>query len=289
MYKPFISLLGIILTYISTFATPVTQETKQELAVSSAIIESYLPVESTPEHPTLPSPPHAQSITTENEEVITKQLILQLRKEERAVQQPIIQQPSSAAVKYAALTFDDGPSEYTPQILKILKENNVHATFFVLGTHAQKNQQTIQQIHAEGHVIGNHTWNHKDLTRSSPAELQNELKSTNHLLEEIIGEEIHLFRPPYGSINAGVRSFIEKEGMQPVLWNVDPADWNMKITSPIEDRVRSGLKDNSLILLHDGGGPRGRTVESLPLIIKQLRKQGYQLVTVPEYLELTAK
>lgn len=188
--------------------------------------------------------------------------------------------------KYAALTFDDGPSIYTPQILQILKEYKIRATFFVLGTKANEHPDVIRQIFKEGHVIGNHTWDHPDLTRLSASNQKQEIESTNQLLTSLTGQQPHLLRPPYGSINSNVRTMIQDEEMASVLWNVDPADWNLKLTTPVYERVLSGLKDKNLILLHDGGGVRQKTVDSLPVIIEQLQKQGYEFVTVPEYLAL---
>lgn len=188
--------------------------------------------------------------------------------------------------KYAAISFDDGPSPYTPQILSILKKYGIRATFFVLGSNAKANPDLIRQIQTDGHVIGNHSWNHPELIRLSYEELQQELNSTNDLLEELTGQRPSLFRPPYGSTNPAVRSAIQASGMISVLWNVDPTDWALKQSTPVYARVQSGLLEKSLILLHDGGGPREKTVESLPIIIENLQAEGYEFITVPEYLNL---
>ncbi|WP_018130138.1 polysaccharide deacetylase family protein [Effusibacillus pohliae] len=189
--------------------------------------------------------------------------------------------------RYVALTFDDGPSPYTLQILAILKRYQIRATFFVLGSQAAAHPDWIRQIHEQGHVIGNHSWNHSDLTKLSKEQLLQQVNATNQLLESLTGERPCLFRPPYGKTDPEVRSAIENAGMTAVLWNVDPADWDLKKTAPVHARVQSGLQEHSLVLLHDGGGPRQRTVDSLPVLIEHLLQQGYRFVTVPDYLHLS--
>jgi peptidoglycan/xylan/chitin deacetylase (PgdA/CDA1 family) len=212
--------------------------------------------------------------------------VLLLRNLSLRQEKSTLKRRSVGKTKLVALTFDDGPSPYTPQILKILKQYQIRATFFVLGEQAQHNPDIIRQIHEEGHVIGNHTWTHSNLTRLSATQIQHEIESTNQLLESLIGESPHLIRPPYGSVNSSVQKMIHKMGMSSVMWNVDPTDWNLKQTDSVSARVFSGLRQNNVILLHDGGGPRDQTVASLPLIIEKLQKQDYEFVTVPEYLAL---
>lgn len=264
-----------------------------EISFSSTTVHPFARTTEPPAIPTntLTKPPHASAQPTtgqdmKNTDQQVRNDVLQLRNlalqhsAQRMESRPLKQ------TKVAALTFDDGPSPYTPQILKILNEYHIRATFFVLGENAKKYPDLIRQIHADGHIIGNHTWNHSNLTRLSSAQIKEELQSTNQLIESLTGAAPHLFRPPYGSVSDSVRQTVQHAGMTSFLWNVDPADWNLKLTKPITARVSSELRDHSVILLHDGGGPRDQTVASLPVIIEQLQKQGYEFVTVPEYLVL---
>jgi peptidoglycan/xylan/chitin deacetylase (PgdA/CDA1 family) len=194
---------------------------------------------------------------------------------------------------YVALTFDDGPSPFTVYILDILKKYNVPATFFVTGSEAKKFPELVQRIHAEGHVIGNHTWNHPNITTLSKNELRSEIKSTNSLIKKLIKKSPYLFRPPYSAINNDNELVINKMGMTSVMWNVDSQDWCVDSARAVKKHVINGLQRNSLIVMHDGdqygSGPRDQTVVSLPQIIKYLQKKNYQFVTVPYFHQFAFK
>ncbi|PFK60665.1 polysaccharide deacetylase [Priestia megaterium] len=189
--------------------------------------------------------------------------------------------------QYVALTFDDGPSAYTISILDILKRYNISATFFVVGSEVKKFPDIIQRIYREKHIIGNHTWNHPDITTLSRNELWKEINSTNIQIKKIIGHSPDLFRPPYSSINDKNADAIKKFGMTSVLWNVDSKDWQEKSPLSIQKNVISGIKKKSLIVMHDGdqygSGPRDQIVTSLPEIITYLLKNNYRFLTVPEF------
>jgi peptidoglycan/xylan/chitin deacetylase (PgdA/CDA1 family) len=195
--------------------------------------------------------------------------------------------------KYVALTFDDGPSAYTAYILNILKRYNIPATFFVVGSEVKKFPNLIQRIDTEKHIIGNHTWNHPDITTLSKNELWKEINSTNIEIEKIIGHSPNLFRPPYSSINDKTAAAIKKFGMTSVLWNIDSQDWHEKSPFVIHQYIIKNLKNNNLIVMHDGdqygSGPRNPTVTSLPKIIKYLIKNNYRFLTVPEFHQLAYK
>lgn len=216
---------------------------------------------------------------------LTKKDLLAYKKEKRKKQPSDNKKPA----RYVSLTFDDGPSPFTPKILEILNAYNIRATFFVLGEQAKNNPEMIKIMHDAGHLIANHTWNHPDLTKLSTEDVKREINDSNSVIEELTGHRPRLFRPPYGKTNADVRSSIESTGMTSVLWNVDPADWNLKNSRPVHARVEEGLLEKSMILLHDGGGPRDKTVDSLPAIIEHLQAQGYEFVTATEYLDLQNK
>ncbi|MGZ0879140.1 polysaccharide deacetylase family protein [Priestia megaterium] len=195
--------------------------------------------------------------------------------------------------QYVALTFDDGPSAYTISILDILKRYNISATFFVVGSEVKKFPDIIQRIYREKHIIGNHTWNHPDITTLSRNELWKEINSTNIQIKKIIGHSPDLFRPPYSSINDKNANAIKKFGMTSVLWNVDSKDWQEKSPLSIQKNVISRIKKKSLIVMHDGdqygSGPRDQIVTSLPEIITYLLKNNYRFLTVPEFHQVAYK
>lgn len=191
--------------------------------------------------------------------------------------------------KRVALTFDDGPHPlYTPLILDILKERNVRATFFVIGSQVERHPQLVRRIVDEGHIIANHSWGHPNLTMRSPQGVQKEMTDTNAAIAKVTGRIPRLMRPPYGGINAQVESQLDELGFKAILWSVDTRDWERLPPSEILSKVRNQTRPGGIILLHDGGGVREHTVTALPQIISYLEGEGYQLVTVPELLHVPA-
>lgn len=189
--------------------------------------------------------------------------------------------------KLVSLTFDDGPSQYTNQILDILDGYNIKATFFAVGEAASKYPEIMRRIKKENHVIGNHTWNHPSIVDISSSELSDQIVKTNEVIKEILNEETALFRAPYGNIDSASFRTIRNAGLTSVLWNVDSLDWSMKESSLIEKRIKKYTVSDSIILLHDGdgygSGPRDVTVQALPQIIDYLTQEGYSFVTIPEF------
>ncbi|GGA05838.1 hypothetical protein GCM10008018_59730 [Paenibacillus marchantiophytorum] len=194
-------------------------------------------------------------------------------------------QPLKAA-KQVAITFDDGPDgKYTPQILDILKENDVKATFFVVGDQVSKFPDVLKQIHEEGHVIGNHSWDHADLTKLSSVRIEQELNQTEDWIMQTIGMGSSLFRAPYGAVSPPVKKAVEQSGRSLVGWDVDPKDWAGTPSKDIIQNIKTHVKDGNIILLHSFGGKKGKldnTVEALPGIIAYLKKEKFDIVTVPE-------
>lgn len=176
-----------------------------------------------------------------------------------------------------ALTFDDGPSIHTEGLLDLLKENNVLATFFVLGRSAKIQPDTIRRIIADGHVIGNHTWDHKNLTTLSPEAVQKQISDTDNLIKEIADYEINLLRPPYGAYNKSLQKIINKAI---VLWSIDPEDWKDKDVKIVTERM-SKAEAGSIILAHD---IYPSTIEAIPLVIENLKNKGLHFVTINELL-----
>ncbi len=188
-------------------------------------------------------------------------------------------QQAETEERKVAITFDDGPHPYyTEQLLDGLKERGVHATFFVTGEHAENYPEIIKRMYEEGHLIGNHTYNHIQLTKANGEKFKEELIQTNKILEDITGEEVEFVRPPYGSWD---KKFEKELNMFPVLWTIDPLDWCTRNVSCITDTVISKVKDNSIILMHD---EYATTVTAALQVVDELQAKGYQFVTVDEIL-----
>jgi cellulose synthase/poly-beta-1,6-N-acetylglucosamine synthase-like glycosyltransferase/spore germination protein YaaH/peptidoglycan/xylan/chitin deacetylase (PgdA/CDA1 family) len=211
-------------------------------------------------------------------------------------------QQMGAAPHKVALTFDDGPDPvWTPKILDILKQKHAPAAFFVIGNSANQYEDIVKREYAEGNEIGNHTWTHQelDVEHLYKAELQLELNMTELMLESILGAKTTLFRPPYG-IDHQPESATEVQslpipqsmGYMIIGARIDPHDWgepNGKPPAPVETIVQRVLTDTeankgNIILMHDGGGDRSRTVAALPQIIDGLRAKGYEFVSVSNLL-----
>ena len=198
--------------------------------------------------------------------------------------------------KVIALTFDDGPDpKYTPQILDILAEKDVKATFFVVGAAATSNPSILERIYEDGHDIGNHTFSHVNSADVSSEQLMIELNATQRLLEATVGARTRLFRPPYAqdieprSINgAGALSLAADLGYITIGMNIDPKDWMRGLPRQIVASVVEGAVngDGKVVLLHDAGGIRKATVDALPAIIDELRARGFRFVTTHELLRV---
>lgn len=178
-----------------------------------------------------------------------------------------------------ALTFDDGPHPYyTEQLLDGLKERGVHVTFFVTGEHAELHPDIIKRMYDEGHLIGNHTYSHIQLTRNNRENFKEELVKTSKVIQEITGDEVIYVRPPYGTWD---KKFEEELNMIPVLWTVDTLDWCSKSTSGIVNKIVTKVDDNDVILMHDY---YATSVTAALLAIDRLLEEGYEFVTVDEIL-----
>ncbi|MCS1351417.1 polysaccharide deacetylase family protein [Mechercharimyces sp. CAU 1602] len=185
-----------------------------------------------------------------------------------------------------ALTFDDGPDEiYTPQILKILRDNGVRATFYIVGSEARRHPEMVKLIKAEGHVIANHSWNHTDFRKLSNEQLLKQIKKTDKLLQEIVGGEVSpYFRPPYGALRPEQAEVIRQHGYIVTNWSVDTRDWSGISSNQIVQKVREQTAPGGIVLQHFAGGDRSATVRALPEIISYLQEKGYNLTTVEEVL-----
>ncbi|MDX6572334.1 MAG: peptidoglycan-N-acetylglucosamine deacetylase [Gaiellales bacterium] len=185
-----------------------------------------------------------------------------------------------------ALTFDDGPGPYTPQVLAELRSLHVHATFFVIGRNAKQSQGMVEALRAAGMVIGNHSWSHPNFTKLSLGAQRRQIRRTQDLLEREIGQRPRFFRPPTWAWNRTTARAVAEEGMLGVLFSVDTRDWSKPGVTAI---VRQALtaRDGQIIALHDAGGDREQTVQALPLIVKGLRARGLEPVTIDELFRKT--
>jgi peptidoglycan/xylan/chitin deacetylase (PgdA/CDA1 family) len=185
--------------------------------------------------------------------------------------------------KRISLTFDDGPSGYTPAFLKQLKELKVHATFFVIGQQVAGHGALLQRMLDDGHELANHSWNHANLGGGGAA-ASKQLIDTSAAIKHASGFEPCLFRPPGGSTSADLVSRAHEQGLATILWSVDPFDWRTPGSEAIVNRVMAQTHKGAIILDHDGGGNRSQTLAAFPQFVKRLRAKGYKFVTVSEQL-----
>lgn len=178
-----------------------------------------------------------------------------------------------------ALTFDDGPSAaWTPALLDGLKERGVKATFFLIGENADKNPEIVKRMAEEGHLIGNHTYHHVELTKVSENEARLELADTSAVIVRITGKEPEYMRPPFG---AWQRKLEQEIQMLPVLWTIDPLDWTTENQDEIVNKVVTEAEENDIILLHDC---YKSSIEAGLRIVDILQEEGFVFVTVDELL-----
>jgi peptidoglycan/xylan/chitin deacetylase (PgdA/CDA1 family) len=194
----------------------------------------------------------------------------------------------SAQEKVVALTFDDGPWPSTPVVLDILKRNKIKATFFWVGQHLQHYPDIARRVVAEGHAIGNHTWNHH-YHRVDESTAAKEIGRTAALIYKITGVKTSLFRPPGGFLNNGLAAYAQKQKMAVAMWSTDTPELRYARANRIVSTVLNNTQSGGVVLLHDGGGDRSATVRALPEIISQLKKRGYKFVTLPELLQMQDK
>ena len=188
--------------------------------------------------------------------------------------------------QYIAMTFDDGPSaKLTPHLLDILKERSMHVTFFVLGEMVKPHPEILRRAIAEGHEIGNHSWDHPDLGHGKSDEfVRSQLDRTKAEITAAINKPVTLMRPPYGSLTKDQRRMVHDElGYKIILWDVDPLDWKRPGPSVVEDRILQGTRNGSIILSHD---IHPGTVEAMPDTFDKLLAKGFKFVTVSELLAM---
>lgn len=178
-----------------------------------------------------------------------------------------------------AITFDDGPSSrYTGRLLDGLKERSVKASFFLIGENAEENPVLVERIYKEGHLIGNHTYSHVQMTHLSEEAAVREIEKTDQVISAITGEHVAYMRPPFG---AWQRELEVRMEVLPVLWPVDPLDWTTENVDEIVSKVVTEVEEGDIILLHDC---YASSVEAALRIVDILQKEGYEFVTVDRLL-----
>ena len=178
-----------------------------------------------------------------------------------------------------ALTFDDGPNaSCTPALLDGLKERGVHATFFLIGDNAKKNPDIVKRLDEEGHLIGNHTYHHVEITKVSNEEAYQEIMETNSVIRSITGKDTEYMRPPFGLWQRDLELDLE---VLPVMWTIDPLDWTTENVNEIVNKVVTEAEENDIILLHDC---YKTSVEAALKIVDILKEKGFEFVTVDELI-----
>ncbi len=178
-----------------------------------------------------------------------------------------------------AITFDDGPSSHcTGRLLDGLKERGVRASFFLIGKNVKENPDLVKRLYEEGHLIGNHTYNHVEITRISDEEAKKEIMDTDEAIYAITGKHVEYMRPPFGLW----QEELEQElNVMPVMWSIDPLDWTTKNVDEIVNKVVTEAGENDIILLHDC---YDSSVDAALRIIDILKKKGFEFVTADELL-----
>ena len=184
-----------------------------------------------------------------------------------------------------AISFDDGPAtNYTTEILQLLKNENLKATFFCIGNRIAGNENILKQIHEDGHIIGNHSYSHHFwFDMYSAKKMQDDMKLMDDEMERVIGLKPKLFRPPYGVTNPNVKKAIIKGGYTPVGWSVRSLDTVIKDEKKLLDKINVGIEPGAVFLFHDTSKT---TLDVLPEFIEEVKKRGYQIVPLDKLLHL---
>ena len=183
------------------------------------------------------------------------------------------------------MTFDDGPSEkLTPELLDLLAQHHIHATFFVIGENVVRHPEILQRALREGHEIGSHSWSHPAFAKMADTKVRAELQKTDDAIKEAIGQRPTLLRPPYGSITARQKQWINEEfGYRIILWDVDPLDWKRPGPDVVASRILKQTRPGSIILSHD---IHPGTIKAMPETFTQLEAKGFKFVTVSELIAM---
>jgi len=186
----------------------------------------------------------------------------------------------TAGKKVIALTFDDGPGPYTPQVLSVLERYKVPATFFEIGKEIVEYPQYTQMLAAAGYPVADHTWTHPDLATIPVSEFPYQIDQTQNEIRSLTGQTPACVRPPDDVWDTTVLDQIAQRGLTTMSYSIDPRDWSLPGTQTIVDRVVAAAFSDAVVDLHDGGGDRAETVAALPQIIADLQGRGYSFVSI---------
>lgn len=203
--------------------------------------------------------------------------IMYIAKNEQVVSDNV-EKESTTETKQIAITFDDGPSLYTEELLDGLMERNVKVSFFLIGKKVEEFPDIVKREKEEGHLIGNHTYNHVDISKVSEEVAKEELGKTDQALKKILGEGTIYVRPPFGIRQ---KKLEEELDLIPVMWSIDPLDWTTENVTEIVNKVVTEADENDIILMHDC---YKSSVEAALRIIDILQKEDFEFVTVEELL-----
>jgi peptidoglycan/xylan/chitin deacetylase (PgdA/CDA1 family) len=183
-----------------------------------------------------------------------------------------------------ALTFDDGPSPYTPQVLAVLDRYHVKATFFMIGQRVEQHPDLARSVVAAGHVIANHTYDHRNLVLDVERGVTRELAKAETAITGATGLIPRMFRPPYGAADRYTFDASHRAGYVGIEWSDSSKDWLRPGVDVIVRHVLAHASNGAIVLMHDGGGDRSQTVAALDKIIPELQRRGFELVTIPDLL-----
>ena len=194
--------------------------------------------------------------------------------------------------KNVVLTFDDGPSPvWTPKILDELKKEKIKATFFMIGHHVQKYPEIAQRVAQEGHTIGNHGYAHSVMLYYTPAEIEEEIKYTEHVIKEITGITTQYFRPPKAWLRRTIKEKVKSMGYETILWSLNSKDWVSFNHKAIAQYISKRVKNGDILLFHDSGnvtstegGSRRQTVKTISLLARMLRQKGFEFISIEELI-----
>lgn len=187
-----------------------------------------------------------------------------------------------------ALTFDDGPDDTTtPEVLEILKQYQVHATFFFKANQINRFRDLSKRAYAEGNQLASHAYSHQELDKMSPQDIDKEIIASDQAFERVLGVKPAMIRPPYGAINQDVLDVCTKEQEKIILWSIDTLDWSQPEAEHIARNVLDNVRPGEIILMHSYKDHES-VVQALPLIIEGLQKKGYEMVVLSELLQMPA-
>ena len=227
-------------------------------------------------------------LNNDNNYIVNKYLLsnlkLKINWKKIEIEKVVASQPNRRVLnpddKFVALTFDDGPSPYTKELIDTLKKNNATATFFILGNKVKAYKTVLKESIQNGNELGNHSYNHKWLIKLDSEHMLTQINDTQKIIQECLGYTPVLFRPTYGSVNNNMKKITN---LDIVLWTVDTLDWKYKSVDKIVKMATKNIKDGDIILMHE---IHKRSIEAVKQIIPILKKQGFTFVTISELREI---